>query len=76
LWSHDEHELLFEAPDLRVMAVSCTAKGDTFTTGRPHVWSATRLVCDAVSSAYDLAPDGKRLPTMLARDEHRRRPRT
>jgi hypothetical protein len=32
------------------------------------VWSETRLVSAAVSSAYDLAPDGKRLAAMLARD--------
>ena len=44
LWSRDGRELLFETPDRRVMAVSYTAKGDSFAAGKPRVWAETRLL--------------------------------
>ena len=69
LWSRDGRELLFQTLDRRVMAVSYTAKGDSFAPGKPRVWSETRLRNLDVYSNYDLAPDGKRLAAMLANDE-------
>jgi len=70
LWSRDGRELLFETLDGRVMAVSYTAKGDSFIPGKPRVWSETRLREAGYASNYDLAPDGKRLAAMLeASDE-------
>ena len=66
LWSRDGRELLFRASDQRVMAVGYTAKGDSFTAGKPRVWSEARLADFGPSSIYDLAPDGKRLAAVLA----------
>ena len=70
LWSRDGRQLFFEALDQRVvMAVSYSAKGDSFAPGKPRVWSETRLLNLGPISVYDLAPDGKRLAAMLANDE-------
>jgi serine/threonine-protein kinase len=68
LWSRDGRELLFETLDYRVMAVSYTAKGDSFAAGKPRVWTETRLRSVGGTSNYDLAPDGKRLAAMVADD--------
>jgi Tol biopolymer transport system component len=65
LWSRDGRELLFETLDLRVMAVSYTAKGHSFAAGKPRVWTETRLR-NAAFSNYDVAPDGKRLAALVA----------
>jgi hypothetical protein len=69
VWSRDGRDLLFEALDQRVMVVSYTAKGDSFTRGQPRVWSEVRLLNVPNVSNYDLAPDGKRLAAFLADDE-------
>jgi hypothetical protein len=70
VWSHDGRELLFETPDLRVMVVSYSAKGDSFTpVGKPQVWPETRKRDLGASSNYDLAPDGKHLAALLADDD-------
>jgi len=69
LWSRDGRELLFQTLDQRVIAVSYSAKGDSFAAGKPRVWSETRLLNTGGFPAYDLAPDGKRLAAILARDQ-------
>jgi len=66
VWSRDRRELLFQTRDGRVMAASYTARGDSFTAGKPRVWTETRLLDLGVYSNYDLAPDGKRLAAILA----------
>jgi Tol biopolymer transport system component len=68
-WSRDGRELVYEALDRRVMAVSYTAKGDSFAADKPRVWSEIRIRNIGVASMYDLAPDGKRLAAMLEGDE-------
>ena len=50
------------------MAVSYTAKGDSFAAGKPRLWRETRLRRSGNFSNYDLAPDGKRLAAMVADD--------
>jgi hypothetical protein len=50
------------------MAVSYTAKGDSFAVGKPRVWTETRLRNSGLIPNYDLAPDGKRLATFVADD--------
>jgi serine/threonine-protein kinase len=69
LWSRDGRELLFQTPDQRVMAVSYTAKGDSFVASKPRLWTEARLRNLGIFSNYDLAPDGKRLAAMLADDD-------
>jgi serine/threonine-protein kinase len=75
VWSRDGRELLFETLDRRVMAVSYTAKGDSFAAGKPRAWAETRLRA-AGGGVYDLAPDGKRLAAMLADDANGEKPPT
>jgi hypothetical protein len=48
------------------MAVSYTAKGDSFAAGKPRVWTETRLRSSGFLFNYDLAPDGKRLAAIVA----------
>ena len=67
-WSRDGRELLFQTKDRRVMAVSYTAKGDSFAAGKPRLWTETRLRPSGNLSAYDLAPDGKRLAAIVDDD--------
>jgi serine/threonine-protein kinase len=67
LWSRDGRELLFQTGDWRVMAVSYTAKADSFAAAKPRVWTETRLRSSAAPN-YDLAPDGKRLAAIVADD--------
>ena len=64
----DGRELLFQTLDQRVMAVSCTAKGDSFAAGKPRVWTETCLRGAGGGISYDLALDGKRLAAILADD--------
>ena len=74
LWSR--RDLLFQTPDLRVMAVSYTAKGDAFAPGKLRVWTKTRVRNPGAVSNYDLAPDGKHLAAMLADDASGEKPPT
>jgi eukaryotic-like serine/threonine-protein kinase len=67
VWSRDGRELLFEY-QWRVMAITYTAKGDSFVAGKPRVWTETRLSDTGTYPNYDLAPDGKRLAALLADD--------
>jgi len=65
VWSREGRELLFVAPDQRMMAVGYSVNGDSFAAGKPRVWSETRLLYVAGAYVYDLAPDGKRLAAIL-----------
>jgi hypothetical protein len=69
-------ELLFEAPDQRIMAVAYTARGDSFAAGQPRQWAATRLRFTSNVPNYDLSPDGKRLATIVADDANGGKPPT
>jgi serine/threonine protein kinase len=54
-WSRDGHDLLYRSGD-QIMAVSYTAKGDTFVADKPRVW-----IAKLGGTQWDLAPDGKRV---------------
>ena len=73
VWSGDGRELLFQTPGQRVMAVSYSARGDSFTVRQPRVWAETRLLASRGNTAntynYDLAPDGKRLAAIVADEQ-------
>jgi serine/threonine-protein kinase len=59
-WSRDGRELFYETLDNRIMALSYTAKGDSFTPDKPRLWSSMQLFDLAPALNLDLAPDGKR----------------
>ena len=50
------------------MAVSYTAKGDSFARSEPRLWPESRLRDLGLMFNYDLAPDGKRLAALPADD--------
>jgi hypothetical protein len=54
-WSPNGRELLYQAGD-QIMAVSYTAKGETFVAEKPRVWLAK-----VGGAMEDLSPDGKRV---------------
>ncbi len=70
VWSRNGMELFFENPSNRIMVTEYQGKNESFTFGKPQVWSDQQLqdVGGAVMN-YDLAPDGKRfaiLPELKA----------
>jgi Tol biopolymer transport system component/DNA-binding winged helix-turn-helix (wHTH) protein len=65
LWSRDGRKLFFLAPDWLIMVTSCTAKGDSFSAGKPQVWARANLPSLGGNYPYDLAPDGKRFAVVL-----------
>jgi len=60
-WSASTHELLFLAGGDRIMAASYSTKGDSFSTGTPHVWSPTQVLQTNTHQNFDVSPDGKRV---------------
>jgi serine/threonine-protein kinase len=62
IWSRARHELLYLAPDGRIMVVTYTAAADTFQAEKPRVWSETRIqVRPNLGASFDLHPDGERV---------------
>jgi hypothetical protein len=43
------------------MAVNYTMQGDSFSAGKPRVWSPTQVRRMNVQQNFDVAPDGKRV---------------
>jgi serine/threonine-protein kinase len=62
-WSRDVKQLFYrsQSPGGRIFVVDYTAKGDTFTPGKPRMWSGTPTQTAGGNSfvPIDLAPDGK-----------------
>jgi serine/threonine-protein kinase len=64
VWSRapGRHELLYRAPDGRIMVVPYTAAGDAFRAEKPRVWSETTVqVRPGTGASFDLHPDGERV---------------
>jgi len=70
VWARNERELFFETLDQRIMVSAYRVKGDSFVAEKPRIWSEKRLagVASAVSN-FDLAPDGKRVATLVEVEE-------
>ena len=51
--------------DRHIMAVGYSAKGDSFSVGKPRVWTEARMRGIGDFPNYDIAPDGKRLASMV-----------
>jgi len=66
IWSHNGKELFYIAPmDGRIMVVSYTANGESFTAGKARPWAENAIAQAQLSSGQlgqhvDLAPDGNR----------------
>jgi serine/threonine-protein kinase len=62
VWSRARRELLYLAPDGRIMLVPYTAAGDAFQAEKPRVWSETPVQLRPLTGArFDLHPDGERV---------------
>ncbi|MGH9257107.1 MAG: protein kinase domain-containing protein [Vicinamibacterales bacterium] len=59
-WSRATRELFFLGGDDRIMVVSYTIEGDSFSAGRPRPWSPTQVLRDGVRQNFDVSADGKR----------------
>ncbi len=71
VWSKDGRELLFTGADGRPMAVSYSARGDSFTAAKPRVWSEVRLQAGADVQDFDIAPDGKHIVAVLPEQDEK-----
>jgi Tol biopolymer transport system component len=65
IWSRNGRQLFFLSSDWRTMVTDYTARGDSFTAGKPQLWSQKNLVYEAGNYPYDLTPDGKRFAVVL-----------
>ena len=58
VWSRDGRTLLYQAIiDPRIMAIDYSVAGDSFSPGRPHLWSEAQPSLQD----FDVMPDGKRI---------------
>ena len=55
---------MFQATSNRLMAVSYSSKGDSFTAGKAWIWTEAQVGRTVISS-FDLAPDGRRLAVIV-----------
>jgi len=67
VWSRNQRELFYLGADRRIMVVRYVASADSFSPGRPQVWSETRPV-EAPVRTWDLAPDGQHVAGILYAD--------
>jgi hypothetical protein len=59
-WSNNGRELFYEASDSRIMVVDYTATADSFTPGKPRLWSEKQIFYSGPGIAnLDLDPDGQ-----------------
>jgi len=68
IWSRDGRKLFFLTPGKRIMVVAYTAGSDSFSPGKPQVWSQQTLPSLGGNYPYDLAPDGERFAVVLDPD--------
>jgi Tol biopolymer transport system component len=65
IWSRDGRQLFFLTPDGRIMVVDYIAGHDSFSPGKPRVWSQKTMPSLGGNYPYDLAPDGKRFAVVM-----------
>jgi serine/threonine-protein kinase len=59
-FSRTSGELFFLGGDDRIMVVSYSITGDSFSAGKPRVWSPTQIRRNGVIQSFDISADGKR----------------
>jgi serine/threonine protein kinase/Tol biopolymer transport system component len=60
-WSPDGKELFYRTLDIKIMAVTYVASGDSFHADKPQLWSPGQFSgVGAGTSNFDVHPDGKR----------------
>ncbi len=68
-WSRGGNELFYQDLNRRVVTAAYAARGDSFVSEKPRIWSERRLAEAGQLSAFDLAPDGKRVVALFDADE-------
>jgi serine/threonine-protein kinase len=71
VWSLDGRELFFLGVNQRVMVADYSARGNSFSPGRPRAWSQRQILLNVTGGPvqpYALAPDGKRFVVVLYPD--------
>ena len=66
VWSRTRKELLYAAPDNRIMSVSFTTSANSFAAEKPRPWTTGRFLprlrgFGGVGAMFDLHPDGERV---------------
>ncbi len=64
VWSPNGRELFYRTQDSRIMVAEYTTTGDTFTAGKPRLWSERRFFDTGTFPNFDIAPGGKRFLVM------------
>ena len=65
MWSRNGRELFFETLDNQIMVAAYVVKGDSFAADKPRMWSKKQLGTSGGRKNVDLAPDGKRIVTLM-----------
>jgi serine/threonine-protein kinase len=65
IWSPNGRQLFFLTQDSRIMVADYAIRANSFSAGRPQVWSQRKLAFVGGNYAYDLAPDGKRFAVVM-----------
>jgi Tol biopolymer transport system component len=65
MWSRNGRQLFFETLDNHIMAAAYAVKGDSFVADKPRMWSEKQLGTAGGRKNVDLAPDGKRIATLM-----------
>jgi WD40 repeat protein len=71
VWSSNGHELFFLGGDRRIMVADYSASGNSFSPGKPRVWSRQQILWNDTGGPfqpYALAQDGKRFVVLLYPD--------
>jgi eukaryotic-like serine/threonine-protein kinase len=63
-WSLTSKELFYSSPDNRIMVVPYTVAGESFSPGKPHLWSPGQFTDRLGMLNYDVHPDGKRVAVL------------
>ena len=65
-WSLTRRELIYAAPDHRLMAVPYSVNRDSFHADKPRLLPNSRFVPRAADRSFDLHPDGNRMALLKA----------
>jgi Tol biopolymer transport system component len=65
MWSRNGRELFFETLDNHIMVAAYAVKGDSFAADKPRMWAEKQLGTAGGRKNVDLAPDGKRIATLM-----------
>jgi serine/threonine protein kinase len=65
VWSRDGKNLFFETLDNKIAVAGYTAKGDTFSASKPHIWFDKQIYAPTSDGNFDVAPDGRKIVTIM-----------